>query len=392
MNNAPKHCEPDEPIPLVNLSAQYASIRDKVLAALTSALDSMHLTLGPNVHAFEEEFAAYCGTRFCVGVGSGTDALLLALWAAEVGPGDEVIVPAHTFIATAEAVSIVGARPVIVDVEPASRCIDPTLIEPAINGRTRAIIPVHIHGQMADMDAILPIAKRHGLLVIEDAAQAHGAELRGKRAGSAGDLGCFSFYCSKNLGAYGEAGAVTTNDEALAQRLRLLRDHGSMAQYQHAILGTNSRLDELQAAVLRVKLPHLDAWNAARRRHAVELRRLLGDSGLELPAESPGRTHIYHHFALLTPDRDRLRQALAEAGVQTGIHYPTPIHLQPPYSQLGYSPGDLPVAERITASVLSLPMYAELREEQIERIATAVLTARDQLQLAEPAGSGEDPR
>jgi dTDP-4-amino-4,6-dideoxygalactose transaminase len=363
-------------LPLVDLHAQYDSIRPQILAALSDALDGMQLTLGPNVRAFEEEFASYCGARFCIGVGSGTDALVLALWAAGIGAGDEVILPAHTFIATAEAVTIAGARPVIVDVEPVSRCLDPAQLEAAIGARTRAVIPVHIHGQMAALDAILPIARGHGLLVIEDAAQAHGAEFNGRRAGSVGDLGCFSFYCSKNLGAYGEAGAITTNDAGLAERLRLLRDHGQSGRYQHLTFGTNSRLDELQAAILRVKLRHLDDWNEARRRHAARLNTLLAGSGLELPREAAGRRHVYHHYAVLAPDRDRLQEALGHSGIGTGIHYPTPIHLQPTYEQLGYHAGDFPISERVAATVLSLPMYAELAEEQLERIAAVAHAPR----------------
>lgn len=362
----------EESIPLVDLSAQYRQIRGEVLSAISDVLDGMRLTLGPNVTAFEEEFADYCGAGSCVGVGSGTEALVLALRAAEVGPGDEVIVPAHTFIATAEAVSFAGARPVIVDVEPVSRCLDPDLVERAITPSTRAIIPVHMHGQMADLDAILPIARRHGLVVIEDAAQAHGAELRGRRAGSIGDLGCFSFYCSKNLGAYGEAGAVLTSNDELAARLRLLRNHGDAGRYEHVCLGTNSRLDEIQAAILRVKLRRLDEWNAARRAHAARLAALLDGLMAELPQEAAGRKHVFHHFAILADGRDRLRQDLAEAGVGCGIHYPLPLHLQPPYRELGYRAGDCPVAERITARTLSLPMYAELSESQLARIAEAL--------------------
>lgn len=362
-------------IPLVDLHAQYAPLRTAILDAVADVFDSMRLTLGPNVQAFEEEFAAYCGARYCVGVGSGTEALQLALWAAGAGAGDEVILPAHTFVATAEAVRIAGARPVIVDVEPESRCLDPNLLEAAIGEHTRAIIPVHIHGQMADLDAILPIARRHGLMVIEDAAQAHGAELRGRRAGSIGDLACFSFYCSKNLGAYGEAGAITTSDEGLYQRLRRLRDHGQKHRYEHVSLGTNSRLDEIQAAILRVKLPHLDAWNAARRRHATRLSMLLAGSGLELPVEAPGRFHVYHHYAVLTHERDTLQRALAASEVQTAIHYPTPVHLQAPYREMNHEEARLPFAEGIARTVLSLPMYAELRDDQLQQIADAVAQA-----------------
>lgn len=356
-------------IPLVDLQAQLRPIRDEVLAAIAQVLDGMQLTLGPQLREFEREFAAYCGAAHCVGVGSGTDALILALRAAGIGPGDEVIVPAHTFIATAEAVSLVGARPVFVDVEPESRCIDPALVESAVTACTRAVIAVHIHGQMADLDAILPIARKHDLVVLEDAAQAHGAELRGRRAGSLGDFGCFSFYCSKNLGAYGEAGAVTTNNDGYAERLRLIRSHGDAGRYEHVCLGTNGRMDEIQAAVLRVKLRRLDEWNEARRAHAARLSQLLAGLGVGLPVEAPGRKHVYHHYAVLVEDRDAVRQALAARGVGTGIHYPDPLHLQPPYRNLGYHVGDLPVSERITSQVLSLPMYAELADTQIECIA-----------------------
>jgi dTDP-4-amino-4,6-dideoxygalactose transaminase len=359
-------------IPLVDLKLQYQGIRSEILSAIDAVLTGMRLTLGPQLDAFEAEFADYCGTTHCIGVGSGTEALWLALRACGVGPGDKVIIPAHTFIATAEAVSLAGATPVIVDVEPVSRCLDPSLIEQAITPRTRAVIPVHMHGQMADLDAVLSVARRHSLYVVEDAAQAHGAELRGRRAGSIGHLGCFSFYCSKNLGAYGEAGAITTNDEELASRLRLLRNHGDSSRYEHVSLGTNSRLDEIQAAILRIKLKHLDAWNAARRARAELLSGRLSDLQLELPLEAPGRRHIYHHYALLAPARAQLQSELAKDGIMTGIHYPRPIHLQPPYRDLGIEPGSMPVAERITQQILSLPMYPELSDEQLERIDLAV--------------------
>jgi dTDP-4-amino-4,6-dideoxygalactose transaminase len=246
------------------------------------------------------------------------------------------------------------------------------MVEAAITARTQAIIAVHIHGQMADLDAILPIARKHDLVLIEDAAQAHGADLRGRRAGSIGDLGCFSFYCSKNLGAYGEAGALTTNDDSYAERLRLIRSHGDAGRYEHVCLGTNGRMDEVQAAVLRVKLRRLNDWNEARRAHAARLSVLLAGLGLELPIEAAGRKHVYHHYAVLVEDRDMVRQVLAAEGIGTGIHYPEPLHLQPPYLDLGYRPGDLPVSERITSRVLSLPMYAELSDAQIERIAKSV--------------------
>jgi dTDP-4-amino-4,6-dideoxygalactose transaminase len=360
------------PIPLVDLQSQYRSIRSDVLAAIGDALDSMRLTLGPNVAAFEEEFAGYCGTANCVGVGNGTDALLLALRCLEVGPGDEVILPGHTFIATAEAVSLTGATPVVVDVEQRSRCLDPELFERAISPRTRAVIAVHMHGQTAGMEAIAAIAKRRGLHTIEDAAQAHGAELSGRRAGGLADLGCFSFYCSKNLGAYGEAGAITTNNAEFARRLRQLRSHGESDHYEHAILGTNSRLDEIQAAILRIKLRRLDEWNAMRRANAESLSSLLTGLPIELPVEVTGRKHVYHHYAVLTDDREALRNGLRMRGISTGVHYPLPIHLQPPYRALGLHRGDLPVSEAITDRVLSLPMYAELSANQLERIAGAV--------------------
>jgi len=365
----------DQPIPLVDLHAQYDQIREEVLSAVAGVFEGMRLTLGPNVAAFEQEFAAYCGSSACVGVGSGTDALLLALQALDIGPGDEVIVPAHTFIATAEAVSLTGARPVIVDVEPVSRCIDPDLVGQALGPRTRAVIAVHMHGQMADLDALQERVSPQGVVVIEDAAQAHGAELRGRRAGSIGTMGCFSFYCSKNLGAFGEAGAVTTNDPALAEALRLLRNHGDSGRYEHVRLGTNSRLDELQAAILRIKLRRLDTWNSARRQHAATLAGMLDGLDLELPAEAAGRRHVYHHFAVLTSNRAAFQQNLADAGIMTGIHYPKPLHLQPPYRNLGYRETDRPVAERIASGVLSLPMYPELTDQQLERIATAARRA-----------------
>jgi dTDP-4-amino-4,6-dideoxygalactose transaminase len=362
----------NDPIPLVDLKIQYQSIRTEVLHEIDGVLQGMRLTLGPQVGAFETEFAAYCGTGHCIGVGSGTEALWLALRACGIGPGDEVIIPAHTFIATAEAVSLAGATPVVVDVEQGSRCLDPLLLEAAITARSRAVIPVHMHGQMADLDQILPIARAHSLLVIEDAAQAHGAELHGRRAGSMGDLGCFSFYCSKNLGAYGEAGAVTTNNPGLAETLRLLRNHGDAGRYEHISLGTNSRLDEMQAAVLRVKLRHLDTWNTSRRNNAERLMAELTGLELNLPTEAPGRRHVYHHFAVLASKRSELQQELASVGVMTGIHYPRPIHLQRPYQDLKTNAGRKPIAEQIAERTLSLPLYAELTDDQIERIAKAV--------------------
>ncbi len=359
-------------VPLVDLRAQYDSLRDQIRAAVLDVFEHMHLNLGPNVRAFEQEFAAYCGAAECVGVGSGTDALHVALRALDVGPGDEVVLPAHTFIATAEAVALCGARPVIVDVEPARRSIDPAEVAEAVTPRTRAVIAVHIHGQLADMDALRRACERAGVPLVEDAAQAQGAGRPDRRAGSLGRIACFSFYYSKNLGAYGEAGAITTNDPHLAERVRQIRDHGSSRRYRHDELGMNARLDELQAAVLRVKLPHLERWNERRRELADRYRALLSGTPLELPAELDRAGHVYHHFAPLAPERDRLLAYLQEHGVGAGIHYPVPVHLQPVFADLGYREGSLPVAERVAAETVSLPLYPELTDEQQEYVAERV--------------------
>jgi dTDP-4-amino-4,6-dideoxygalactose transaminase len=360
------------PIPLCDLVAQYQSMKADVLNAIEDVLESMHLFLGPNNGAFEAEFAAHCGAQFCVTVGNGTDALHLALRAAGIGPGDEVITVAHTFVATTEAISMVGARPVFVDIDPRTFNIDVAHIEACITPRTRAIVPVHLYGQIADMDPIMDIAADHNLVVVEDAAQAHGAEYRGRRAGSLGHLGCFSFYFSKNLGAYGEGGAITTSDPELAHRLRLYRDHGSAVRYQHELLGYNTRMDEIQAAVLRLKLPRLDQWNEQRRRHAATYDRLLAESGVIRPNLVSDASHVYYVYVVRTDQRDRLREHLAEREIGTGIHYPVPIHLQPASRGFGYREGDLPHTERAAREVLSLPMYAELTDEQIACVADAV--------------------
>jgi dTDP-4-amino-4,6-dideoxygalactose transaminase len=349
------------------------------MRAIEDVLDSMHLFLGPNTEKFAEEFAAYCRARYCVGVGNGTDALHLALRAAGVGDGAEVITVAHTFFATTEAIISAGATPVYVDIDPLTCTIDVSQIEARITPRTRAIVPVHLYGQMADMDPIMDIAQRHGLVVIEDAAQAHGAEYRGRRAGSIGHLGCFSFYYSKNLGAYGEAGAVVTSDPVVARRLRLLRDHGSEQRYHHSEIGFNSRLDEIQAAVLRIKLRYLDQWNAQRREHAASYTRLLADANVELPVTAPDRTHVYYVYVVRSARRDELQQALADAGIGSGIHFPVPIHLQPATRHLGYAPGDLPHTEAAAREVLSIPLYAELDADQIEWVASAIRAAQPRL-------------
>jgi len=362
-------------VPFVDLKAQYKSIKPEIDAAITRVIESASFILGPEVENFEQTFAQYVGAQFCVGVNSGTAALQLALLASGVGAGDEVIVPSNSFFATAEAVSTAGATPVFVDSVCASYTIDASRIEAAINSRTRAIIPVHLYGQPADLDPIFEIARRHDLLVIEDAAQAHGAEYKGRRVGAIGHAGCFSFYPGKNLGAYGEAGALVTNNEAVAHRARLLRDHGSDRKYRHEIIGYNFRLEEIQAAVLDVKLRHLDTWNDLRRAHAVRYHNLLKESELSLPHEASYARHVYHVYVVQSAARDELQDRLKSAGVQTGIHYPIPIHLQPAYASLDYRVGDFPETEKQSRRVLSLPMFAELTEEQIKTVAEAVLSS-----------------
>jgi dTDP-4-amino-4,6-dideoxygalactose transaminase len=368
-------------VPLVDLSAQFGPIKNEIMQAIEQVLDSMHLFLGPNMQAFEEEFAAYCGSRFGVGVGNGTDALHLALRAAGIGQGDEVITVAHTFFATTEAIVMVGARPVYVDIEPSTYLMDVTQIEARITPRTRAIMPVHLYGQMADMDAIMDIAARHDLVVIEDAAQAHGADFRGRRAGSIGHLGCFSFYYSKNLGAYGESGAVVTSEPELARKLRLYRDHGSEQRYQHEVFGFNTRMDEIQAAVLRVKLRYLDMWNSQRRQHAATYDRLLADADIGRPVIGPNRSHIFYVYVVRSRDRDNLQSALTKREIGTGIHFPVPVHLQAACREFDYQLGDLPHTERAAREVLSIPMYAELTEPQLEWVASAVCGARSRASL-----------
>jgi dTDP-4-amino-4,6-dideoxygalactose transaminase len=361
-------------VPFVDLKQQYTSIKSEVDAAIARVIENTSFILGPEVRAFEAAFAEYVGARACIAVNSGTAALQLTLMAAGIGAGDEVIVPSFTFFATAEAVSVLGATPVFVDVDPVSYTVTATAIERAITPRTRALIPVHLYGQAADLDPILELAKKHHLHVIEDAAQAHGAEYKRKRVGALGRAGCFSFYPSKNLGAYGEAGAVVTNDEELAKRLRLLRDHGSTSKYAHAIVGYNFRMEEIQAAVLNVKLRHLNDWNDARRARAARYNALLSSAGLVLPAEMDYARHVYHVYAVQSQNRDELQKRLTAAGVQTGVHYPIPIHLQPAYATLGYKGGELPVTENLAERALSLPMFPELSDEQIGRVAE-VLTA-----------------
>jgi dTDP-4-amino-4,6-dideoxygalactose transaminase len=380
-------------VPLVDLAAQFAPIKHEVLTAIEDVLDSMHLFLGPNSAAFEEEFAAYCGARACVAVGNGTDALHLGLRAAGIGPGDEVITVAHTFFATTEAIVLAGATPVFVDIDPDTYLMDVSQIESHMTPRTKAIVPVHLYGQMADMDPLMDIAARHNLVVIEDAAEAHGAEYRGRRAGSIGHLGCFSFYYSKNLGAYGEAGAILGSDPHLMRRLRQLRDHGSDQRYHHVEIGFNSRMDEIQAAILRIKLRHLEDWNAQRRAHADTYAHLLSGSALGLPAVVDDRTHVWYVYVVRTPARDKFKKALQERDISTGIHFPIPIHLQPATRGLGYRPGDLPHTEKAAAEVLSIPMYAELTPDQLEWVASSILEGpgADYDESNEPASTSLDP-
>jgi dTDP-4-amino-4,6-dideoxygalactose transaminase len=359
-------------VPFVDLKAQYRSIKKEVDAAIQRVLDNTSFVLGPEVEAFEAAFADYVGAKFCIGLNSGTAAIQLAVSACGVGAGDEVILPANTFFATAEGVSTAGATPVFVDADPVSYGIDVNRIETAITERTRAIIPVHLYGQSADLEPIFDIATRHNLIVIEDAAQAHGSEYKGNRVGALGRAGCFSFYPGKNLGAYGEGGAVTTNDEGVARQVRLLRDHGSARKYHHDIIGYNFRLEGMQGAVLGVKLKHIDRWNNMRREHAARYKELLEDSGVGLPREMEYARHIYHLYVIQTEDRDALQTTLNEAGVQTGIHYPIPIHLQPAYAFLGHKTGDFPETERQARRVLSLPMFPEMTNEQIEKVARVI--------------------
>ena len=352
-------------IPFLDLKAQYRSIKEEVDAAIADVITNTQFILGPAVEGFERDFASYCGVDYCVGVNSGTSALHLALLAAAVGEDDEVITVSHTFVATAAAIMYCGARPVFVDVTPGTYTMDPALIEAAITPRTKAIMPVHLYGQCADMHPIMEIARKHKLVIIEDAAQAHGARYRGKRAGSIGDIAIFSFYPGKNLGAYGEGGAVVTNNRDYVDRMRMLRDHGQSRKYAHDILGYNYRLEGIQGAVLGVKLRHLDDWNRARRTHAAKYRSLLKANLLE---EASYGEPVYHIFPLFSPQRDALQAHLTARGIATGIHYPIPVHLQKAFGESG----SFPITERAARETLSLPMFAELTEEQIATVAATV--------------------
>jgi len=362
-------------VPYLDLKAQYQSIKPEIDAAIARVLESCQFVLGPEVAAFEQDFAAYCGTTECIALNSGTSALHLALLAAGVGPGDEVVTVPFTFVASVAAVTYTGARPVLVDIDPRSFTMDPAAVEAAITPRTKAILPVHLYGQSADMDPIMEVARRHGLVVIEDAAQAHGARYKGRPVGSIGDMGCFSFYPGKNLGAYGEGGAVTTSNAEYARTIRMLRDWGQDRKYHHQLRGFNYRMEGFQGAILRVKLRHLERWTEARRKVVNLYNELLADSGVEAPAEMPWGRHVYHVYTLRADDRDGLQASLLAEGIQTGIHYPVPAHLQPAYADLGYGRGAFPHAETAAEQVLSLPLYPELSAQSVAEVAGAVKKA-----------------
>jgi dTDP-4-amino-4,6-dideoxygalactose transaminase len=359
-------------IPFVDLKAQYQSIKEEVNGAIQGVLDSCQFTLGSEVVAFEKEFAEYSGSVHGMGVNTGTSALHLALLAAGVGKGDEVITVPFTFVATVSAVDYTGAKAVFVDIDPVTFTMDPKQVEAAITPRTKAIIPVHLYGQSADMDPILAIARKHGLVVIEDAAQAHGAEYKGRRCGSMGDMGCFSFYPGKNLGAAGEGGMVVTANPEFARTIRMLRDWGAEKKYHHVLKGYNFRLEGIQGAVLRVKLRHLEKWTQARRAAAKRYDRLLVGSGVGLPKQMDYARHVYHIYAVRTTERAAMQDSLNAQGVQTGIHYPFPVHLLPAFADLGYHAGQFPHAERAANEVLSLPMFPELTAEQSAAVSAAV--------------------
>jgi dTDP-4-amino-4,6-dideoxygalactose transaminase len=362
-------------IPLVDLRANYEGIKDEVRAAIDGIFEGMQLTIGPNVRAFDQEWAAFCGSKHAVGVGSGTDALQLAIRALGITTGDEVITVSFSFFATAEAIFYSGARPILVDIDERTFNMDVAAVADRITPRTKAIIPVHLYGRTMDMKRLLDLAADHHVAVIEDACQAHGARLdTGTKAGTAGRLGCFSYYCSKNMGAYGEAGSVVTDDDELAETIRQLREHGQVTRYYHPIVGYNARLDEIQAAILRIKLRRLDRWNERRRAIARLYTSLLRDSGVVTPEDPGGERHVWHIYAIRVEGgrRDALKDFLADRGIGTGIHYPVPIHLQDAAQFLGYRRGELPVTERVATEVLSLPMYPELTDEQVGHVADAV--------------------
>jgi len=360
-------------VPFLDLKIQYQEIEQEVLPMVTEAMENASFIGGPQVLGFEEDFAGFCDSKFCIGVGSGSDALRFALMAVGVGTGDEVITVPNTFIATTEAISQVGAIPIFVDISTDTYNIDVSQIEGKITEKTKAIISVHLYGQPADMDPILEVAKRHNLAVIEDACQAHGALYENKKAGSMGVAGCFSFYPGKNLGAFGEAGAIVTQDDEIADKIRLIRDHGQEKKYFHQIEGYNGRLDAIQAGVLRIKLKRLGAWNRSRRKNAAYYNELLSEiPGVTIPVEAEFAVSVYHLYVILIDDRDSLQQFLGDKGIATGLHYPMPLHLQKAYAYLGFKERAFPVTENVASRLLSLPMYPQLSKEQIQYVADAI--------------------
>lgn len=368
-------------IPILDLTAQYQNLKPAIDAAVADVFASGHYINGPNVAALEEEVAAYVGAKHGVALNSGTDALHLALRALRVGPGDEVITVPFTFVATTEAIGIVGARPVFVDIDPQTYCIDPEAFEAAITPRTRAVMPVHLYGQPAAMERIGEIARRHNLAVIEDCAQAIGAEVTGRRVGSLGTFGCFSFFPSKNLGAFGDGGMITTSDPQLAQRVRSLRAHGGRVKYHHEDLGVNSRLDEVQAAILRVKLPYLESWIAARRRIAERYTAALAGTGIPVPPQIEDMRAVYHQYTIRVRNRDAAQTSLKGAGVQTMVYYPVPLHLQEVHRDLGWGAGSFPHSEKAAREVLSLPIYPELGNDAQDSVITALRSTLDPVEV-----------
>ena len=359
-------------IPLVNLNRQYQNIKHEIDNVIQHVLDNGHFIMGEDVSFFEKEFAQYTGTSHCISVNSGTDALILSLQALGIKQGDEVLVPVNTFVATAFAVTATGATPVFVDIDPVTYLIDVTQIEVKITKNTKAIIPVHLYGQAVPMNDIMAIAKKHSLFVIEDACQAHGALYQGKKVGSIGDVGCFSFYPGKNLGAYGDGGAIVTSNPVLAEKLTLLRQYGEKRKYIHQTYGTNSRLDTLQAAILRIKLKYLDQWNTLRMHHAKEYDAALSSSGLHKPTLYTDGSHVYHLYVVRVKNREHIQKQLAQEGISTGIHYPIPLHLQEAFSTLGYKQGDFPHAEKTAQQILSLPLFPELTIQEIAIITSTL--------------------
>jgi dTDP-4-amino-4,6-dideoxygalactose transaminase len=360
-------------VPLLDLKAEYAGLRDEVLAALDRVCQKSAFVLGEEVEQFEREFAEFCGVKHCVALSSGTAALHLGLLALGVQPGDEVITSPNTFLATAEAITYCGARPVFVDIDPTTANIDPALVERAVTPRTRAILPIHLYGRPADMDAIRAVADAHKLFVLEDAAQAVAARYRGRRVGGLGDAAAFSFYPTKNLGAYGEGGALTTNDDQIAKYARAARSHGQTARYEHEFVGFNYRMHGFQGAILRIKLRFLDRWTERRREIAREYRRILASARLTIPVDSPQDECVYHQFVIYVKNRNSVSSQLAAREIETAVHYPKPLHLQPAYSSLAYPPCSFPLAERACEHVLSLPIYPGMSDEQVTYVGNSVL-------------------